>query len=143
VWRIHSAFDLPRERFGHFELTDQKEGKTLDRIPVVKEEIRIADCAYLQPDRIAAVLEHGADLVVRAEWKNARWLDADDESVDLLAESCKASDCGLIDRPIWIGRKVGKPLVLRLIAVRKPPRAAAEARRKMRSGAQRERHQIS
>src|SRR5579862_2106292 len=23
LWRIHSAFDLPRERFGHFELTDQ------------------------------------------------------------------------------------------------------------------------
>ena len=36
LWRIHSAFDLPHERFGHFELTDQHEGETLDRIPVVK-----------------------------------------------------------------------------------------------------------
>ena len=26
LWRIHSAFDLPSERFGHFELTDQREG---------------------------------------------------------------------------------------------------------------------
>src|SRR3954453_8702581 len=25
VWRIHSAFDLPQERFGSFELTDQQE----------------------------------------------------------------------------------------------------------------------
>jgi hypothetical protein len=24
VWRIHSAFDLPAEHFGHFELTDEK-----------------------------------------------------------------------------------------------------------------------
>ena len=24
LWRIRSAFDLPHERFGHFELTDQK-----------------------------------------------------------------------------------------------------------------------
>ncbi len=47
LWRIHSAFDLPRERFGHFELTDQHGGETLDRIPVVKGEIRIADRAYL------------------------------------------------------------------------------------------------
>src|SRR6267142_140117 len=30
LWRIHSAFDLPRERFGHFELTDQREGERLD-----------------------------------------------------------------------------------------------------------------
>ena len=57
LWRIHSAFDLPGERFGFFELTDQYGGETLDRIPVVKGEIRIADRAYLQPDRIAGVLD--------------------------------------------------------------------------------------
>ena len=45
LWRVHSAFDLPYERFGHFELTDQQEGETFDRIPVVKNEIRIADRA--------------------------------------------------------------------------------------------------
>src|SRR5208282_4047072 len=49
LWRVHSAFDLPGERFSYFELTDEKEGETLDRIPVVKGEIRIADRAYLQP----------------------------------------------------------------------------------------------
>jgi hypothetical protein len=27
LWRIHSAFDLPGERFGHFELTDQAVGE--------------------------------------------------------------------------------------------------------------------
>jgi hypothetical protein len=53
LWRIHSAFDLPSERFGFFELTDEKGGERLDRIPIVKGEIRIGDRAYLQPDRIA------------------------------------------------------------------------------------------
>src|SRR5579863_1014239 len=74
LWRIHSAFDLPGERFGHFELTDQEEGETFDRIPVIKGEIRIGDRAYLQPDRIGAVLDKGADIIVRAGWK-ARWRD--------------------------------------------------------------------
>jgi hypothetical protein len=143
LWRIHSAFDLPRERFGHFELTDQHGGETLDRIPVVKGEIRIADRAYLQPDRIALVLEQNADVLIRAGWKNARWLDADGQPVDLLAEFRKASDRGLIDRSIFIGRKSGKPLALRLVAVKKPPQAAAEARRKARRSAQKERYQIS
>jgi hypothetical protein len=76
LWRIHSAFDLPRERFGHFELTDQQGGETLDRIPVVKGEIRIGDRAYLQPDRMGVILDAKADFIVRAGWNGARWLDA-------------------------------------------------------------------
>lgn len=143
LWRIHSAFDLPGERFGFFELTDQQGGETLDRMPVVKGEIRIADRAYLQPDRMAAVLEAGADVLVRAGWKNARWLDADGKPVDLLAGFRKAAACGLIDRPIWLGRKCGPALGLRLVAVKKPTRAAEAARRKAHLAARKERYQIS
>jgi len=143
VWRIHSAFDLPGERFGHFELTDQHGGETLDRIPVVKGEIRLADRAYLQPDRIALVLEQEADVLIRAGWRNARWLDAEGEPVDLLAEFRKAADCGVIDRPIFIGRKNGEPLALRLVAVKKPPHAAEAARRAARRQAKKQGHQVS
>jgi len=143
LWRIHSAFDLPAERFGFFELTDEHGGETLDRIPFVRGEIRIADRAYLQPDRIADALEAGADIVVRAGWKNARWLDGNGKPVDLLAEFRKASDCGIIDRPIWIGRKSGKPLALRLVAVKKSGQAAEAARRTARRQAKKQGYQIS
>jgi len=43
VWRIHSAFDLPSERFGQFVLTDEHGGEQLDRIAVVRGEIRLGD----------------------------------------------------------------------------------------------------
>jgi hypothetical protein len=143
LWRVHSAFDLPRERFGYFELTDQQAGETLDRIPVVKGEIRIGDRAYLQPDRMAVVLDAGADFIIRAGWKSARWLDAEGHRVDLIAEFRKAAARGRIDRPIFIGRKRGVALALRLVAVKKPALAAAAARRKARRDAQREGYQIS
>jgi hypothetical protein len=143
LWRIHSAFDLPRERFGYFELTDEQAGETLDRIPVLKGEIRIGDRAYLQPKRMAAVLDAGADFLIRAGWKSARWQDAKGNPIDLIAEFGKAAARGLIDRPIWIGRKGGAPLALRLVAVKKPAQAAAAARRKARREAQREGYQIS
>jgi hypothetical protein len=143
LWRIHSAFDLPSERFGSFELTDEKAGETLDRIPVAVGEIRLADRAYLQPDRMSTVLEAGGDLVVRAGWKNARWLDARGEPVDLPTEFRKASKKGRIDRPIWIGRRAGAPLALRLVAVKKPAQACEASRRKARREAQKGRHQIS
>jgi len=143
LWRVHGAFDLPRERFGFFELTDETGGETLDRVPVTKGEIRIGDRVYLQPDRIAGVLDAGADILVRAGWKNARWLDADGKPVDLLAEFRKGAASGLIDQPIWIGRKGASALALRLVAIKKPAQAAEAARRKARRDARRGGHQIS
>jgi hypothetical protein len=141
LWRIHSAFDLPDERFGHFELTDQQAGETLDRIPVVKDEIRIADRAYLQPDRMAKVIDAGADVVIRAGWKSARWVDEAGNAIDVIGELRDAA--GLVDRPIWIKRKGGSLLAVRLVAIRKPQQAANEARRKARREAQRGGHTIS
>ncbi|MBK8209061.1 MAG: hypothetical protein IPK78_03040 [Rhodospirillales bacterium] len=142
LWRVHSAFDLPDERFGFFELTDQQGGETLDRIPVVKGEIRIADRAYLQPDRMGPVLYAGADIIVRAGWRNARWLDGEGEPVDLLAEFHAGTASGLIDRSIWLARKSGLPLRLRLVAVKKTAQVAAAARRKARQAARKGGHQI-
>jgi hypothetical protein len=130
LWRVHAAFELPAERFGHFELTDEHGGEQVDRIPVVPGEIRIGDRVYLQPDRIAAVLAAGGDVVVRAGWRNARWLDEQGRPVDLAAELSRATD--RIDRPVWIGRKTGLPLAMRLIALRKPDAAAEASRRQVR-----------
>jgi IS4 transposase len=110
---------------------------------VVKGEIRLADRAYLQPERMATLIKAGADFVIRAGWKSARWLDCEGNEIDLVAELRKAADRGLIDRPIWIKRKGGSPLALRLVAVRKPAQAAVESRRRARRDAQRGGHQIS
>lgn len=143
VWRVHAAFDLPAERFGHFELTDQQGAERLDRIPVVKGEIRIGDRVYLHPDHMAAVLDAGADIVVRASWKNARWLDEEGEALDLPALLRTHAQAGVIDRPIRLGRKAHNPLCLRLVAVRKPPQAAEAAKRKARQAARKGGHQIS
>ena len=131
LWRVHSAFELPAERFGFFEVTDQREGERFDRIPVVKGEIRIADRAYMQPHRIAGVLAAGGDILVRAGWKGARWLDADGNPVDLVA-LLRNTPHDLIDRPIWVHRRGARPLGLRLVALRKSPTAAEAARRKAR-----------
>ena len=77
IWRIHSAFDLPSERFSAFELTDESGAERLDRIPVIKGEIRLADRVHLQTEPMATVIEAGGDVVIRAGWKSARWLEAD------------------------------------------------------------------
>jgi Transposase DDE domain len=130
LWRVHAAFDLPTERFGCFALTDEHGGEQLDRIPVVKGEIRIGDRAYLQPARIANVLNRGADVIVRAGWRGARWLDASRKPIDLHKELRKAAE--RIDRPVLIACQGRSPLPLRLIAVRKSRTATEAARRAAR-----------
>jgi hypothetical protein len=143
LWRIHSAFDLPAERFGFFELTDQHGGERLDRIPVEKGEIRIADRAYMQPERIAAVIAAGGEMLVRAGWKSAGWLDGDGNPFDLITELRNTTERGLIDRLIWVRRQHHPALRLRLVAVKKSAQAAEAARRTARRQAQKGGHQIS
>ena len=142
LWRMHSAFDLPDERFGQIVLTDEHEGEQLDRIPVVAGEIRIADRVHLQPDRIAKVLADGGDVVIRAAWKNARWQQQDGGPFDLI-DTLRKAKADRFDVPIWIGRRGGPALALRLIAVRKSAAAAEQSRRNARRQGQKDGYQPS
>jgi hypothetical protein len=75
LWRLHCIFDLPAERFGFIELTDEKGGERLDRAPVAEGDILVADRGFMHPDPLAYVLTQRADIVIHAGWKGARWLD--------------------------------------------------------------------
>lgn len=144
LWRIHASFELPSERFDFLELTDETGGERMDRVAVVPGEIRIGDAGLLQVDQIGVVLSEGADVLVRASWRHARWLDKNGKSLDLLTLLKAAHTASRIDRPIWLGRSKGAaPLAMRLIAVRKPAAAAAETRRKARLAARRKGRQVS
>jgi hypothetical protein len=143
LWRIHCAFDLPAERFSFFALTDEKGGEQLDRVPVAEGDLLIADRGFMHPDRLAHVCEQGADIVVRAGWKGARWLDGNGKPFNMLAALAAAANAGVLDCPIWIGRKKAQPLGLRLVAFRKPAAAAEISRVKACRAAQREGNVIS
>jgi hypothetical protein len=69
--------------------------------------------------------------------------DAPPAAQCLLTVLRKGTKHGLIDQPIWIARKTGVPLALRLVAVKKLLEAAEAARRKARREAVKGRHQIS
>jgi Transposase DDE domain len=131
VWRIHAAFDLPHagrpECFSAFELTDEKEAERIDRLAVIPGEIRIADAVHCKPDGIARVLAAGGDVVVRASWQAARWLDRDGAPFNLVLALVRNTS-GVIDQPVWLGRKGGEaPLGLRLVAIKMPKDKATQS----------------
>ena len=142
LWRIHAVFDLPSERFSHFELTDEKEAEHLERGPVVAGEIRIADRGTMSTERLAAVIAQGADVIVRSGWRRAKWLDVGGTKLDLIATLEAAAGAGRIDRPIGLARTGAAPLRLRMVAIRKPPAAREESRRVARHEASKENAKI-
>jgi len=131
----HEGLSAPA--FSRFELTDEKDAESLDKCDVVAGAIRVADRGYMRAHRIAAVLAAGGDIIVRAGWRHARWLDTDGKPLDMLGLLQDAETTGRIDRSIGIanGREA---LRLRLVAFRKSPQAIAEARRKTRREATKE-----
>ncbi len=74
LWRVHAVFDLPAERFSAFELTDEKRAERINRIKVIPGELRIADAVHCRADELADVIAQGGDVLVRAAWTRARWL---------------------------------------------------------------------
>ena len=80
---------------------------------------------------------------MRAPWSGARWLSEGGKSFDILAALTAAESSGILDTPIWIGRKKAPPLALRLVALQKPPMAAEASRAKARHDAQRKGKTIS
>ncbi len=143
LWRVHASLELPSERLDFLELTDEKGGERIDRVPVVPGEIRMADAAFLQVDQIGDVMEKGADVLVRGSWRHARWLDERGQPLDLLAELKKREDAGRLDRTVWLGRTRAAPLEMRVVALRKPQAAVAEARRKAKLAAAKKGRQAS
>lgn len=125
VWRVHAVFDLPTERFSAFELSDESQGERLDRASVVPGEIRIADRAYLQPDRLARIFDAGADVIIRAPWNGARWIDDNGNRIDLITMLKTARKKQVLDRPIWIETAAKRRIAVRLVALRKPVDAIA------------------
>jgi IS4 transposase len=134
-WRVHASFRLPLEQFDFLELSDEKGGERIDRVPVEPGEIRIADAAFLQVDQIGDVMKEGADVLVRGSWRHARWLDENGQPLDILAELKKTKEVGHLDRPVWLGRTKAGPLPMRVVALHKPPAAVTQAKRRAKLAA--------
>lgn len=126
VWRIHAVYDLPAERLSAFQISDEKGAEAINRIAVVPGEIRIGDRVHCRVEDLANVTAQGADIIVRASWRSARWIDGYGRPFDIIRE-LQNSTTGRIDLPVWLARGKTEPLPMRLVAVRMPKDKAMKA----------------
>lgn len=69
-WRVHLGYDLQRMMIDHIELTDARGGETFTRFTVREGDLVIGDRGYAHRRGLAAVIDGGADFLVRSNWQN-------------------------------------------------------------------------
>lgn len=131
VWRLHLCVDAGLGRIIDAAITTTKEGERLDRLAVTPGEIRLGDRGFPQPDGIRNTLASGADVLVRLTW-NSLQLTAHGKAIDWLELFERAREQGSLDMPVCVHKAHSRfePITMRLVIVKKPPAAAAQARAK-------------
>lgn len=138
-WRLHYTIDLGTLSCDWQELTDAKGAELLERAPVNKGDVLLADRNFLRPIGANAVVAAGGDLVVRLRWTHSMLTDASGKRFQALTHA----------RCLRVG-KVGEWSVLlpvpdkkaiegRVVAMRLPaPLAARAERRTLKSAKKRQ-----
>lgn len=132
-FRLHLGLDLGRLLIDRVELTGAEGGETLKRLELQPGEVVMGDRGYAQRQGIAAVVQAGADVLVRLNWQNVPLQDASGRRFDLLAALRSIAEA---QQREWAVRTApardGTPAVSgRLVALRKSAQAAEAARRKL------------
>ena len=137
-WRIHLGFDLQTLTMDQVEVTDSSGGETLQRVTVAPNEIWVGDRGYAHRAGIAHCAAAGGYVLVRLNWQNVPLQHPDGQPFDLLAalRTLPEATCG--DFPVQLAPDAARQVPAvpgRLVAVRKSPQQAAEARRKLQQAA--------
>lgn len=142
AWRLHLCYDPAGGRLVEAVITTLGQGERLDRHAVRPGEIRLADRGFPQPDGLKNVLAAGAEVLVRLTWNSLRLSDAAGQPLDWLALFAQASEAGALDLPVRLLKAHARftPLELRLLVIRKPPEAAAQARAKASRASRKNQH---
>lgn len=128
-WRIHLSFDLGNLCLDGVEITDKHGGESLARFAAQNNEIVVADGAYPFASGMASVLNAGAGLIVRINWRNVPVLGPEGQRFEIIPWLKTLST--LSETLIWMNTPQGF-FPLRLIASPLPPEKAEEARRRTR-----------
>jgi len=132
--RIHAVIRLSDVRILKAEVTDEKGGETFRRFMWEEGQLVIADRGYSNAPGVAWVVSQGADVLVRVN----RWsMPMYDEGgiIDVMGWLRGLQGQRATERAATLHAGSGKAMQTvtgRLVAVRLPPKEAADARRRVR-----------
>jgi hypothetical protein len=133
---LHTVYDVTAQCFRATELTDRHTAERLDVGEIERGEIRLGDRAYGRWRDLRAVVEAGADYVVRLSANALKLRTPAGEAIKRSVLCKQAETQGIQDVTLSIHAGVGKEqMVARLIVLPLPEDKATAARRLMRKKA--------
>lgn len=130
-YRLHLAWDWMQQRVVSLEVTNNRTGESLDRYEWMPGDVVVADSGYARTEQLLAVMEKGAEFVVRYALRRVRLLS--ETGVHLkIADELKKHE-GELEVTLQVKIDSGKETQeVFLHAFRLSESAATRARRKIR-----------
>jgi IS4 transposase len=134
-WRLHCGMDLKTLTLDWFELTDAREAEALERMPVSRGDVLLADRNYLRPASVRAVADAGGFVLVRLRWTHSRMSGDDGQPVHALNRVRSLFENQAGDWPVRLDTGDGQSVAGRIVALKLPgPLAEKAVQRAIRRG---------
>jgi hypothetical protein len=140
-WRVHYALDLTTLHCDWCELTDARGAERLERTPMRKGDVLLADRNYLRPAGVRAAYKVGAYVLLRLRWTHSAMRTDRGEVFRALeyAQGVKVGEVG--EWPVQLMDPQGTPIAGRVVVTKLPaPLAAKAERRALRSSVKKHKH---
>jgi len=129
-WRIHYSLNLMTLSCDWCEVPDAHGAELLERTPMQKGDVLLADRNYLRPAGAQAAVAAGAHVLVRLRWTHSPMLDGRGRAFHALGHARKLKVGQVGAWPVRLLAPEGKPITGRVVATKLPAPVAAKAERR-------------
>jgi hypothetical protein len=129
-WRVHYSLNLITLSCDWCEVTDAHGAELLERTPMQKGDVLLADRNYLRPAGAQAAVKAGAHVLVRLRWTHSPMLDGRRRAFHALGHAKKLKVGQVGAWPVALLVPEGKPISGRVVATKLPAPVAAKAERR-------------
>ena len=129
-WRVHYALDLKTLTCDWLEVTDAHGSELLERTPMRKGDVVLADRNYLRPAAVRAAVDAEAHVLLRLRWTHSPMVDAHGRKFLALAHAKKLKVGQVGDWPVALVDPEDNPIPGRVVATKLPAPVAARAERR-------------
>jgi hypothetical protein len=141
-WRVHYSLDLVDLNCDWIELTDAQGAELLERTPMQRGDVLLADRNYLRPVGVHAAVEAGAYVLLRLRWSHSPMVDHCQRPFNALHQAKKLRVGQLGVWPVKLPVPAGKAVSGRVVATRLPAPLAVKAERRVAKCARRKGRQL-
>ena len=130
-WRVHYSLNLVTLNCDWCEVTDAHGAELLERTPMERGDVLLADRNYLRPVGAQAAVNVGAHVLVRLRWTHSPMLDGQGQPFHALGHATKLKVGQVGAWPVQLLVPKEKPLPGRVVATKLPAPVAAKAERRV------------